>query len=632
MRKITLSYFFFFIVLSFSVTAICCTQGCYPDANCCGGVDGIGYVGCEATGSVFYCPQDDSVEGTVLEECLNCLCSDTYTCEWEMYSMCSPGEICLTNPGADDLPESSLCVNENCPECGDCSGFGCSLEECHGCYNGQCYFTSLLGYASCHDCPGSECSDYGDDPNACNGEITDCVLGTSCYWTGSSCNQCTDTKCEDYTDTNTCYLDPCNIRECLWYADECFTIQPGFCNNNGVANRGETCDCGGGSCSAIQLNYKTCEDFGFDGGSLGCSNCEYVFSDCDGYDPRPPSQGGKCGDKVLDLGKEACDCGGSKICTSMQLNRYTCQNFDQFNGGILSCYEDCTLDTRSCRVCDKDGVRDLGETCDCGSGICNAEQLNYKSCNDFAFSGGILGCDGNCEYEFSSCNGYAGTPPTCGDGFWSRGAEACDCGGVTCNPTQLNNKVCNDFDYYTGGTLQCTDTCEFNTMLCNIPGPDESYFVCELKEENYQGNCSKQGDHWCWDSNVGDGECCGDGMNDKWVDYLNNSCCQESSGRYVFQNDADYSSCFCNVMGEKFKGTDAEVCDIINEMFCWSSTISPKDTGRCCGDDKDEIWNYSSSLHLDDVLVRETCYKNSWRKRSELNYIWYYDLSAGLIR
>lgn len=610
--------------MSFFVRAVCCDQGCYPEGNCCDGV-GVGYVGCEYIGHEFECPQNDAIEGKVLGECLNCLCSNTLTCWWDKdSSLCGGGYVCLADNDTG-LPETSNCVNEGCYECNNCNDLpgGCDMAKCHNCYTGQCYYDPHLIGADCYPCANAdECSDFNDDPNACNREIGVCDQ-LSCYWRfeQDDCLGCGGTTvCEDYTDINTCELNPCpGTEECLWDSKNglCFTMPPGFCDHDNNADRGEACD-------GIDKRGKTCYDFGLGSGTLGCVNCEYNFTYCEYYDPNEPPIG-KCGDGTAD-DEELCDCEGKKVCTEEQLKGYDCSDFGDFNGGVLSCYDDCSFDTRGCSVCDQDGIRELGEVCDCGFGNCNTEQLNYKGCSDFDFTSGALRCDQNCEYDFSDCVGYDPRKPidggTCGDGTRDDAIEACD-------SNNFGGKTCSDFDYFNSGELKCTDRCEFDTRECELPDADEDPVVCELKNEGSQGECINTGDYWCWDSIIAGGECCGDdeNINDKWIDIENRSCCLDSSGNWVFQTDADYSSCFCNLLGDpEYGGTgNAGFCDNTDETFCWSSAVA-----RCCGDDTDEKWSYSTSYDLDKVLVKETCYDSTWKKITPLDVV-FYDLSANLI-
>ena len=71
-------------------------------------------------------------------------------------------------------------------------------------------------------------------------------------------------------------------------------------------------------------------------------------------------------------------------------------NFDDFNGGILRCDEECEFDTGLCEVCDLDGVAEDGEACD-------GSDLKSMSCLDFGFTSGMLRCTDQCEFDTSGC-------------------------------------------------------------------------------------------------------------------------------------------------------------------------------------------------------------------------------------
>lgn len=657
---------FLFIVLLVGVRAICCDTGCYPDANCCGGSDGMGYVGCEKSpGGEFQCPlrAEDGVDpddGTVLEggdACLVCRCNLFDDCWWDDTNDCPGGYTCLADPDTI-LPQTSWCVTEDCPTCDVCQDLGqdCTLDKCHTCDLYECYYEDV---PDCHDCSSAtECRDFNDDPNACNGEIAvcdqlscywddnllgdnckacsiigecndyddnnrntcdldPCVLG-DCFWTGSRCAECDiTTECEDYEDQELCELDPCpGTGDCGWDGSECITKQPGYCNHDNTADRGEACD-------GTDLRDKDCEDFGLEG-DLCCVDCEYDFECCTIDERTYPLT--SCGDGNLDPGE---------VCDNGYLDGKTCFDFDDFISGELDCYDTCEFDTRMCGICNNNGNREIGEVCDCGGASCSQEQLNYKGCSDFDnYNSGDLGCSNNCEYDFTNCEQPA---YTCDNDDSREDGEACDCGvdGI-CEGDDLGGKDCEDFDDFISGTLQCTDQCMFDTRKCEIPDADEMLEICELKHEGYQGGCNSQGDSWCWDPDAddGDGECCGDDQNedDEWlytIDYVNYfSCCTDSYGDYVFQTDPDYSGCFCNL-----RGVDAGICDVRGETFCWNvrNEIVPKKDGMCCGDDLDEGWSYSTPYKLNNVLVEETCYDKVWEKREELGgSIVFYDLSAGL--
>ncbi len=108
---------------------------------------------------------------------------------------------------------------------------------------------------------------------------------------------------------------------------------------------GEECDSG-------ELVGRRCEDFGYRGGLLNCTQqCTYDFSMC-----IPET----CGDGVVDSGEE---------CDGSELGGRTCGDFG-YTGGELGCLETCRYDYSACEggTCGN-GVRESGEECD-GTDAC----------------------------------------------------------------------------------------------------------------------------------------------------------------------------------------------------------------------------------------------------------------------
>jgi hypothetical protein len=94
----------------------------------------------------------------------------------------------------------------------------------------------------------------------------------------------------------------------------------------------------------------------------------------------------------------------------------------------------------------------------CGNGAinpgeaCDSANLNGATCDSQGYQGGVLGCTLDCRLDTRNCYG-------CGDGR-RNGDEQCDgveLGGATC----LSQG-------YLGGALLChTDTCTYDTSLCD---------------------------------------------------------------------------------------------------------------------------------------------------------------------
>ncbi len=103
--------------------------------------------------------------------------------------------------------------------------------------------------------------------------------------------------------------------------------------NNDILNEGEQCD-------GELLGGKTCQDLGYEGGTLACTDrCTFDTSGCTG--------GSVCGNGVKE-GREECD--------GLDLGDVTCQDLG-YDGGPLGCDLTCQLDTTSCchDACDVEG-------------------------------------------------------------------------------------------------------------------------------------------------------------------------------------------------------------------------------------------------------------------------------------
>ena len=97
---------------------------------------------------------------------------------------------------------------------------------------------------------------------------------------------------------------------------------------NGIIESGEQCD-------GSNLNNQSCLDFGFDLGSLSCTNeCTFDTSDC--YNNNIPDP--TCGDGNVDEGEE---------CDGENLLNLTCEDLG-YGGGDLSCSDECKIDTSNC--------------------------------------------------------------------------------------------------------------------------------------------------------------------------------------------------------------------------------------------------------------------------------------------
>ena len=151
-----------------------------------------------------------------------------------------------------------------------------------------------------------ESEDYQNCPSDCQQ-----VLKTCTEQKGIPCNE-NENCSQDWTlasDTARCCLGICIPQE--------------SCGNGAIDGNNEQCD-------GSNLGGKTCEDLGFDGGSLYCKECQFDTSECYTF---------KCGDGVRQ---------GSEVCDGSDLAGQTCQT-QGFTSGILGCNPDCiAFDTSQC--------------------------------------------------------------------------------------------------------------------------------------------------------------------------------------------------------------------------------------------------------------------------------------------
>lgn len=154
-----------------------------------------------------------------------------------------------------------------------------------------------------------------------------------------------------------------------------------------------------------------------------------------------------CGNGVRE-GKEECD--------QNDLNQATCASVTGKSGGTLGCRENCRFDTSKCSDLMEcgDGEIQAGESCDCGDNEdCSPEQLDHKSCQDFGFSEGTLGCGGKapCQFDTSQCT-------NCGNGILDPGEE--------CDGEDLGMNSCASLGWMRGD-LECAADCRLDVSRCS---------------------------------------------------------------------------------------------------------------------------------------------------------------------
>lgn len=138
-------------------------------------------------------------------------------------------------------------------------------------------------------------------------------------------------RCDDGLDNDRDGRVDCEDTDC-WGTPQCPEAQCG----DGVAAGMEECD-------GADLDGWTCQELGYDGGSLGCAgDCTLVITGCTG-DP-------VCGNGVIDVGEQ---------CDGAALGPQTCVDFG-YTSGAVTCDASCLYDLTGCEG------RLLGECFDYG--------------------------------------------------------------------------------------------------------------------------------------------------------------------------------------------------------------------------------------------------------------------------
>ena len=316
----------------------------------------------------------------------------------------------------------------------------------------------------------SSCEDFGLQPGAmicrsdCTVYCTVCGNGILEVTADEQGEVCDLGEQNSYEPNASCRPD-CTPRRC----------------GDGIVDFSSGEDCEGDDLGPVE---PSCQDFGFHYGELRCnSNCRYDISGCSET----------CGDGVIN---------GIEQCDGAELNGTTCKSLNYY-GGELSCSSLCTFDTSGCIGYCGDGEINGAELCDgedLGDPEINCQQLGYY--------GGILSCNANCGFDTSGCEGE------CGDGEINgpEGVESCD-------GTQLADKECGSFGYYSG-TLSCNALCGFDTSGCfeycgdgivqQLEQCDEGPLNSNETVDGCRENCTL---HRCGDGVLDSDEVCDDGNN-----------------------------------------------------------------------------------------------------------------------
>lgn len=276
---------------------------------------------------------------------------------------------------------------------------------------------------------GAGCGDDDSGARCGNGKI-DPSLNEACDGDSLGGRQCTDFG---YRGGTLACHPPGSTDECQYDYTQCTGLT---CGDN-FREGNEACD-------GVDLDGKTCVDFGHDGGPLGCygpedaNPCTFDTSGC--------LDSPFCGDGTVDT-SEGEQCDGSN------LNGQSCIS-QGYLGGTLRCDTQCRFDTSQCTapVCGND-TREATELCD-------GTDLDGQNCITRGYIEGTLACASDCTaFDETGCSGT----PVCGNNI-REGLETCD-------GTDLAGQSCQSQGFLEG-SLACypdgtANECTFDTSGCS---------------------------------------------------------------------------------------------------------------------------------------------------------------------
>lgn len=344
------------------------------------------------------------------------------------------GELaCADNCRAFDRSD---CVTDE--ECGDddaagpeaCDGEDLDGETCEslGFDGGELHCADDCLDFDTDDCIGGpECGDgVAEADEVCDGEDLDGETCESLGFEGGAL-RCAD-NCLEF-DTNDCIA-----------AEGC---------GDGVVSGDEVCD-------GTNLDGESCENLGFEGGTLRCTRSCRAFDTAD-------CLGTSCGNGEIDEGE---------VCDDDDLDGQGCVSLG-YDGGTLACAPSClAFRTSGCFEveCGDDEVQ--------GDEMCDGDDLDGETCESLGFDTGILACAESCAaFDTSDCSNYR-----CGNNILE-GDEVCD-------GTALDGETCESLGF-DDGTLHCNAGCSaFDTSVCEEvislcgDGVTQGYEACDGESDS----------------------------------------------------------------------------------------------------------------------------------------------------
>lgn len=154
-----------------------------------------------------------------------------------------------------------------------------------------------------------------------------------------------------------------------------------------------------------------------------------------GCPPEGSTSGARCGDGAAS---------DDELCDASDTKGETCAS-QGFEGGVLSCQEECdAFDTSACSVCGN-GIRE-------GDELCDGADVGDDSCVARGYTAGQLRCNDSCDgVDESACH-------HCGNGSVDPGEE--------CDGAELRSATC-ETRGFAGGDLACSTTeCRYDLSGC----------------------------------------------------------------------------------------------------------------------------------------------------------------------